>query len=89
MASHQKTNPKAQVHGVIQRHGNICGVPGEYARECMLICPPTGPLHCMPLPIMSHQRNKYEVRISNGTKQIVQLRVGYEDFQRPSTKDRA
>jgi len=54
----------------------------------MLICPPAGPLHCMPLPIMSHQRNKYEVRISNGTKQIVQLRVGYEDFQHPSTKDR-
>ncbi len=74
---------------MIQRHGNICGVKGEYARECMLICPPSGPLHCMPLPVMSHQRNKYEVRVSNGTRQIVQLRVGHEDFQPPSTKGAA
>ena len=28
----------------IQRYGNICNVPNEYARECMLICPPHAPL---------------------------------------------
>jgi hypothetical protein len=44
--------------GLIQRHGNICNTPGEYALECMLVCPVNQPLHCMPVPIMSHQRNK-------------------------------
>ncbi len=74
-----------EVHGVIQRYGNICGVPGEYARECMLVCPPHAPLHCMPRPIMSHQRNKYRVRISNGVKCLDQVRVRHEDFATPST----
>jgi hypothetical protein len=74
------------VHGVIQRYGNLCSVQGEYARECMLVCPPHAPLHCMPLPVMSHQRNKYRVRISNGIKHIEQLRVGHEDFASPLTE---
>jgi hypothetical protein len=74
-----------EVHGVIQRYGNICGVRGEYARECMLVCPAHMPLHCMPLPIMSHQRNKYEVKIKNGVKCLEQIRVGHEDFATPST----
>lgn len=74
-----------EVQGVIQRYGNICGVPGEYARECMLVCPPHAPLHCMPRPIMSHQRNKYRVRISNGVKCLDQVRVRHEDFATPST----
>lgn len=34
---------------------------GEYAREVMLICPPNGPVECMPFPSASHQRNKYTV----------------------------
>jgi len=72
-------------HCVIQRYGNICGVPGEYARECMLVCPPHAPLHCMPRPIMSHQRNKYRVRITNGVKCLDQVRVRHEDFATPST----
>jgi hypothetical protein len=75
-----------EAHGVIQRYGNICGVPGEYAKECMLVCPPHAPLHCMPLPIMSHQRNKYRVRISNGVKCLDQVRVRHEDFVNPSTE---
>jgi len=60
---------------------------GEYARECMLVCPPHAPLHCMPLPIMSHQRNKYRVRISNGIKCLDQIRVRHEDFATPSTEE--
>ncbi len=73
------------VHGVIQRYGNLCNVPGEYARECVLVCPPHAPLHCMPLPIMSHQRNKYRVRLSGGVRVLDQLRVRYEDFSSPLT----
>ena len=75
-----------EVRGVIQRYGNICNVPGEYARECMLICPPHAPLHCMPLPVMSHQRNKYRVKISSGVKHLEQLRVRHEDFAPPLTE---
>lgn len=80
---------RKEVHGVIQRYGNLCGVQGEYARECMLICPPGGPLHNMPLPIMSHQRNKYQVRVVNGVRTLVQLKVGFEDFPAPSASSRA
>ena len=43
---------------LVQKHGNVFNVPGEYARECMLIPPPGFPMQCMPVPIMSHQRNK-------------------------------
>lgn len=73
------------VRGVIQRYGNICNVPGEYARECVLVCPPHAPLQCMPLPLMSHQRNKYRVRLNGGVRSLEQLRVRYEDFASPST----
>jgi hypothetical protein len=75
-----------EVHGLIQRYGNLCNVPGEYARECMLIAPPHAPLHCMPLPIMSHQRNKYRVTIAAGIKHLEQLRVRHEDFGSPLTE---
>jgi hypothetical protein len=69
-----------RVQGVIQRYGNLCNQPGEYARECMLICPPSAPWHCLPLPIMSHQRNRYRVQIVAGVKHLQQLRVSHEDF---------
>lgn len=51
----------ATFNGLIQRYGNLHDVPNEYARNVMLVCPPNGPMHCMPLPIMSHQRNRYTV----------------------------
>ena len=75
------------VRGIIQRYGNIVNVPGEYARECALICPAQGAFQCLPVPIMSHQRNKYEVYTNNGVRVIRQLRVGYEDFHMPSTEE--
>ena len=69
-----------RVQGLIQRYGNLCNQPGEYSRECMLICPPSAPWHCLPLPIMSHQRNRYKVQIVAGIKHLQQLRVAHEDF---------
>lgn len=71
-------------HGVIQRYGNIFGEPGEYASECMLVCPQGVNLHHMPLPIMSHERNKYSVVSSSGIKHLQQHRVSYEHFCPPS-----
>ena len=69
-----------RIQGLIQRYGNLCNQPGEYARECMLICPPSAQWNCMPLPIMSHQRNRYRVQVVAGVKHLQQLRVAYEDF---------
>jgi hypothetical protein len=68
-------------HALIQKYGNICGVDDEYARQLMLICPPEGPLHCMPLPIMSHQRNRYSVAKIGNVRHIVQHNVLHQDFQ--------
>lgn len=75
-----------RVHGVIQRYGNLCNQPGEYARECMLICPPSAQWNCLPLPIMSHQRNRYTVHTVAGKKHLQQHRVSYEDFYPPSDR---
>jgi len=73
-----------RVQGVIQRYGNLCNQPGEYARECMLISPPNAQWSCLPLPIMSHQRNRYRVQVVAGRKHLQQLRVSFEDFAPPS-----
>lgn len=69
-----------RIQGLIQRYGNLCNQPGEYARECMLICPPSAQWNCLPLPIMSHQRNRYRVQVVAGVKHLQQLRVAHEDF---------
>lgn len=66
--------------GVIQCYGNICNVAGEYAREVMLVMPPVGPVENMPLPCVSHQRNRYSVYVKNGVRHIRQNRVSWEDF---------
>lgn len=70
---------------LIQRYGNIFGQPGEYAPECMLMCPPELGLSGMPLPCMSHQRNRYSVVTQGGVKTLRQHRVRHEDFQPPSS----
>jgi hypothetical protein len=72
-------------NGCIQLYGNICDRPGEYAKEAMLICPLSGPISNMPLPIVAHQRNRYSVVVHNGLRQLRQHRVGYEDFHAPSS----
>jgi hypothetical protein len=69
----------------IQLYGNICDRPGEYSKEAMLICPLSGPIHNMPLPVVAHQRNRYSVVVHNGIRQLRQHRVGYEDFHVPSS----
>ena len=78
-----------RVQGLIQHYGNLCNQPGEYARGCMLICPPGSQWQCMPLPIMSHQRNRYKVHVVAGVKHLQQLRVAHEDFVTPSDRMQA
>jgi hypothetical protein len=73
--------------GVIQRYGGIFGQPGEYAMECMLVCPRALGLANMPIPSMSHQRNRYSVVGHGGLKHLKQHRVGVEDFHRPSSTE--
>ena len=72
------------VKGVIQRWGNIFGTSGEYAPECMLSCSAPAMLVAMPVPCMSHQRNRYTVEVRGGVRSLKQNRVAPEDFQPPS-----
>ena len=58
----------------------ICDEPGEYHHNAMLICPPTGPIQSMPLPIVAHQRSNYEVVKKQGILWVTQKNVGFEDF---------
>lgn len=74
------------VKGVIQRYGNIFGQPGEYSVEVMLMCPRSMGLASMPMPCMSHQRNRYSVETRGAIKHLLQHRVGYEDFPHPSSQ---
>ena len=69
---------KADFPGVIQRFGNIHSEPGEYALDAMLIAAPTAPVHVMPLPIVSHQRNRYTVFVQGGIKRLRQSRVYFQ-----------
>jgi hypothetical protein len=73
------------IKGIIQRYGGIFGQPGEYALECMLVCPRALGLSSMPVPSMSHQRNRYSVVSHGGIKHLKQQRVSFEDFQGPSS----
>jgi len=70
-----------RVNNVIQKYGNICNAPGEYHSSAMLICPPHGPVHSMPLPIVAHQRNRYSVVSHFGIRFMKQHNVYMEDFQ--------
>jgi hypothetical protein len=73
------------VPGIIQRYGCIYGQPGEYAAECVLIPPRAIGPASMPVPCMSHQRNRYSVVTHGGVKHLRQHRVAWEDFQSPSS----
>lgn len=65
----------------IQKYGNIFNEVGEYARDVMLCCPSNGPIHCMPLPIVSHQRNRYTVHNVHGIRRLKQHNVAVEDYK--------
>ena len=69
---------KFEFQGTIQRFGNIHSQPGEYALDAMLIAVPSAPAHIMPLPIVSHQRNRYSVFVSGGIKRLRQTRVLFQ-----------
>lgn len=73
------------VSGMIQRYGSMYGQPGEYAAECMLIAPRSIGPACMPVPSVSHQRNRYSVVSHGGVKHLQQHRVAHEDFHPPSS----
>jgi hypothetical protein len=66
------------INALIQRYGNLHGVANEYAREVMLICPPNGPVNCMPLPVVSHHRNRYSVVKVGGVRWIRQHGVHFQ-----------
>ena len=74
-------------NAVIQRYGNIFGQPNEYSVECMLICTKALGFASMPVPCMSHQRNRYSVISHGGIKHLNQHRVSYEDFASPLNAD--
>ena len=69
---------RTEFPGTIQRFGNIHGQPGEYALDAMLIATASAPVHIMPLPIVSHQRNRYIVFVSGGLKRLRQSRVFFQ-----------
>lgn len=69
---------KMEFSGCIQRYGNIHGEPGEYSKDAMLIAVHTAPMHIMPLPIVSHQRNRYSVVVVGGIKHLKQSRVHFQ-----------
>jgi hypothetical protein len=71
--------------GIIQRYGNLCNQPLEYARDAMLICPQNGLMQNMPLPMVAHQRHRYSVFSQNGIRYLRQHKVMYEDFHHPSS----
>ena len=63
---------KHEFHGCIQRYGNIHSQEGEYDLQAMLIMPPHAAPHIMPLPIVSHQRNRYKVHLHGGGVRCLQ-----------------
>ena len=78
---------KFEFPGTIQRFGNIHSQPGEYALDAMLIAVPSAPVHIMPLPIVSHQRNRYSVYVSGGIKRLRQSRVLFQPTPLRSADD--
>jgi len=70
---------KCEFPGIIQKFGNIHSEVGEYSLDSMLIAAPTAPAHIMPLPIVSHQRNRYSVYISSGIKRLKQSKVYFQN----------
>ena len=78
---------KTDFPGTIQRYGNIHSQPGEYALDAMLIAMPSVPVHIMPLPIVSHQRNRYVVYVSGGIRRLKQSRVYFHSTPSHAARD--
>jgi len=67
-----------QVTGLVQKFYNEHSREGEYRLSAMLFCPPSGPVHNLPMPVMRHQRNFYRVHVKNSVHFMQQVGV---DFQ--------
>ena len=65
----------------VQVYGNISNQAGEYHPNAMLTPPPNCAVHCMPLPVVAHQRNRYYVETVDGRRVMRQRYVFQEDFQ--------
>lgn len=65
---------------IIQKHGNICGEQREYHPSAMLVSHGAGPVQCLPMPIVAHQRNKLIVETVGGVPYVRQRNVYMEDF---------
>lgn len=65
------------VEGLIQRFYNRHSEPGEYRLSAMLVCPPSGPVHNLPHPIVAHRRSQYEVFARNGVRYMRQVGVDF------------
>ena len=63
--------------GLIQKFGNTHSMPGEYRVGALIFCPPNGPVHNMPLPIVRHQRNNYRTIVRDGVHFLEQLNVDF------------
>ena len=68
---------------VIQRYGNICNEAGEYSQSAMIFANPNGPVQCMPLPIVAHQRNRYTVVRVGGIPHLRQHGVDVKNYPEP------
>jgi len=67
-----------QVTGLVQKFYNEHSHEGEYRLCAMLFCPPSGPLHNLPMPVLRHQRNFCSVHCNNNVYFMNQVGV---DFQ--------
>jgi len=65
------------VNGLIQRFYNEHSKPGEYRLLAMLVCPPSGPIQNLPMPIVRHQRNAYKVFKDRDIVYMQQLEVDF------------
>lgn len=66
------SGPENPVHPVIQRYGNICGVPGEYKESACNTSIAFGNPSVLPLPLAVYQKSAYVVERINGYKHIRQ-----------------
>lgn len=66
------------INGTIQRFCNVHSKADEYDLSCMLVCPPNGPIHNLPKPIMRHQRNFYHVFKNSGLYYMKQVGVSFQ-----------
>lgn len=67
-----------KINGLVQKFYNEHSTEGEYKLSAMLFCPPSGPVHNLPMPVMRHQRNFYKVNVKNNIHFMEQVGV---DFQ--------